>query len=144
MVELEKGKFIFKIYNLKVNRIKKGTDEGKYKKPIPVTKSLMKLLIELGMNKKMGTDEYVLDRATDLDYDYIMDAMSRAFGHYIKLVSNRSLQFSDLRKTYYSHLTTVLGDKTKTYTGHADQEVLMNHYLCKVWLAGNLSDFSVF
>ena len=37
-----------------------------------------------------------------------------------------------------------LGDKAKLFTGHADDEVLMKHYISKAWTAGGLSEFRVF
>ena len=34
-----------------------------------------------------------------------------------------------------------LRDKAKLFTGHSDDEVLMNYYTAKVWSAGGLSVF---
>ena len=46
--------------------------------------------------------------------------------------------------TYITHLTVALGSNAKLFTGHTNDAVLKSHYLNGAFLAGNLSDFSVF
>lgn len=37
-----------------------------------------------------------------------------------------------------------LGDKTKLFTGHGDDQVIRDHYIAQAFVAANLSDFSFF
>jgi len=113
-------------------------------KHVAVTKSLKKLLFQLGWNEKAGSDEYIIGRMGDESVKFMMMSITRGFNHYIKFVTNRELKFKNLRKTYISHLTRALGEKAKMFTGHANDEVLKDHYLSSAYLAGGLSDFSVF
>jgi len=73
-----------------------------------------------------------------------MDSISRGFAHYIKQVTDRPIQFKDLRKTYITHLAQILGDKCKLFTGHTNDETIKDNYISSAFLAGNLSDFSIF
>jgi len=144
LIEIEKGVPVFGISNLKVNRIKYGKDTGKYIRYIPVTKSFQKLLDDLGIDEKKGSDSYLLDREDGSSDDYMMKTMSRGFTHFIKKVTDRKIQFKDLRKTYITRLTIQVGDKAKLFTGHSNDAVLKNHYLSSAHLAGGLNDFEVF
>ena len=143
VVEMGNVVSVFKIQNLKVNRILNGGDEGTNVKHVPITKSLMLLLNEMGYAEKKNTHGYVLERH-GLSTKHLMEIFSRAFGHYIKLVTDRKINFKDLRKTYISHLTMFLGEKTKLFTGHSNDEVLKNHYLNTAFIAGGLCDFQMF
>lgn len=144
IVSLEGDKLVFRINNLKVNRIGNGESEGDYLKNVPITKSLMILLLELGYESKKQTNGFIIDRLEGTDLKYMMATLSRSFTHFIKLATNRKLEFKDLRKTYITHLTMVLGANAKLFTGHTNDQVLKSHYLNGAFLAGNLSDFSVF
>ncbi|HEX8517894.1 MAG TPA: tyrosine-type recombinase/integrase [Bacteroidia bacterium] len=130
--------------NLKVNRQQFGTDTGKNMKPIPVTKGLFKLLLELGYEEKMNEDTYLVVRAPELKIDYLLDQLTRGFSHYLKQVTDLKIEFKDLRKTYINYLSKHLGDKTKLFTGHSDDQVLRDSYLNKEFMAGNLSNIDLF
>ncbi|MFI5151462.1 MAG: hypothetical protein ACHQRM_17170 [Bacteroidia bacterium] len=144
MIEFEPGMLIFKIDNLKVNRIQTGLASGKYVRYVAITSSLMELLQELGFQKGKTMKGYVLARLAELSLKYVMTALSRGFNHYIERVTTRGIQFKDLRKTYTTHLTVALGPNAKMFTGHASDEVLKKHYLSGAYLAGNLGDFRMF
>ena len=144
LIELESGMLVFKIDNLKVNRIQTGLASGKYVRYVPVTSSLMELLRELGYERGRAMNGYVLARPAELTHQYVMTAISRGFNHYVERVTKRGIQFKDLRKTYTTHLTVALGPNAKMFTGHASDEVLKKHYLSGAYLAGNLGDFRVF
>jgi integrase len=144
LIELESGMLVFKIDNLKVNRIQTGLASGKYIRYVPVTSSLMELLRELGYEKGKTLNGYVLARPAELSLKYVMTAISRGFNHYVERVTKRGIQFKDLRKTYTTHLTVALGPNAKMFTGHASDEVLKKHYLSGAYLAGNLGDFRMF
>jgi integrase len=141
---IDKDKKAFQINDFKVNRKQYGKEEGKNKKIVPLTAGLMDLLNELGFEENKGKEFTILDTKNYGSDSTIEKAISRAFGHYIKLVTDKPLQFKNLRKTYISHLVMQLGDKAKLFTGHSDDEVLMNHYISKAWTAGGLSEFRVF
>ena len=143
LVVLEDGVEIFKISNRKVNRIKSGTDTGKYVRNVPITDGLRALLMELGINEKRGSDEYVIPR-NGQSTKYMMQIISRGFAHFIKLATARKVQFKDLRKTYITMMTKALGTSAKMFTGHANDEIIQNHYLSSAYLAGSLSGFKVF
>lgn len=59
-------------------------------------------------------------------------------------VTDRKIEFKDLRKTYITHLSMRLGKDTKIFTGHGDDQVLRDSYIAEEFVAANLSDFSVF
>ena len=101
--------------NRKVNRIKSGTDTGKYIRNVPITEGLRALLIELGMDEKKGSDEYVIPR-NGQSTKYMMQINSRGFSHFIKLASARKVEFKDLRKTYITMMTKALGTSAKMFT----------------------------
>jgi integrase len=144
IIPLEGDKLVFRISNLKVNRIIGGNDDGNYFKNIPITKSLMILLLELGYETKKEKIDFIIDRPDGTDLRYMMGLLSKSFSHFIKLATDRKLEFKDLRKTYITHLTVALGSNAKLFTGHTNDAVLKSHYLNGAFLAGNLSDFSVF
>jgi integrase len=141
--ELEPGKFVFRVSNLKVNRIKTGQDDGRYIRYIPVTKSLMELLIKFGFESGKLMEGFVLARPEPLSIKYVMSAISRGFNHYIKQVTDREIEFNNLRKTYITRITSVLGPNAKLFTGHSSDEVLKKHYLSNAYLAGSLGDFTI-
>lgn len=143
IVPLEDDKLVFRINNLKVNRIADSQDNGEYIKNVPITKSLMLLLLELGYESKRTTNDFIINRPDRSDLKYMMDSLSRSFAHFIKQVTNKKLEFKDLRKTYITHLTLALGADAKLFTGHTNDEVLKGHYLNGAFIAGNLNDFSV-
>lgn len=138
--EVDPGKYVFRLSNLKVNRIMGTSSSLKF---VPLTKSLRQLLNELGMEEKQGSDDYIIERDKDADMDNLKDALSRGFSHYIKLVSDRPLTFKCLRKCYITHLSMSVGD-TGLWTGHSNTKVLRDHYLSSAYIAGNLGEFTIF
>ena len=144
LIEIEKGVFVFRISNLKVNRIKEGKDTGSYVRHIPLTKGLNNLLLEMGLEHKKNSDDFILDRENKVSEKYMMSSISRGFTHFIKLATKKQIQFKDLRKTYITMLTMKVGDKAKLFSGHSNDEVLKNHYLSSAHLAGNLNNFEIF
>ncbi len=144
IIEVDGGIEMFKIQNLKVNRIQTGESKGKYVRYIPITKGLKALLIELGYNEKKGSDEYVLKTDAGESVAYIMQLITRSFSHYVAKAGLRHIVFKDLRKTYISHLTVAMGSNAKMYTGHnGDARVIEQHYLSQAFLSSNLKDFDV-
>ena len=144
--EVETGIEIFDITNLKVTRIQSSRTNLEYNRPIPITQSLKVLLIELGYKTKKGSDEYVFPRPSDVSPLTFVKIVSRAFNHFIKFVNTkgRKKEFKDMRKTYFTYITMALGNKAKLFTGHADEKVLEDSYVVKEFMAGKLSNFTVF
>ena len=105
---------------------------------------MKRFLTELGYSRKKKTDGYIIELEGGADVKFLMDFTSRAFTHDIKLETNRRIEFKDLRKTYITHLAMALGDKTKLFTGHTQDEILQTHYISSAFAASNLSNFSVF
>jgi integrase len=143
LITLENGVEIFGVSNLKVNRIKTGEDTGKYLRYIPVTKSLKKLLIELGYNEKKGTDAYLLEAGGEQSRKYLSELITRSFSWFAMKADITGLSIKHLRKTYITKLTMAMGSLAKTYTGHSNEAVLQNHYLSQAYLTSNLKEFDV-
>lgn len=144
IVELEQNVEVLKINNLKVNRIMTGENEGNFIRYVPITRSLKLLLLSLGYDNMKGKDEYILSRPSNIELMYFMDTLSRGFSHYFNLISDRGLNFKDLRKTYITKMTEKLGSNAKLFTGHTNDEVLKGHYLAGEYLAAKLNDVELF
>lgn len=144
IIELEKEVEVIKVENLKVNRIMTGEDIGEHQRYIPMTRSLKRLLVTMGYDNKKGTDQYIIERQEGMDMMYFMESLSRGFGHYFKQVSDRGLQFKDLRKTYITRMTEELGSNAKIFTGHTNDEVLKGHYIAGEYTAAKLNDLELF
>ncbi len=144
LIEIEKDVWVFKIDNLKVNRIQTGNESGNYIKYIPLTKSLKKLLIEMGYDNNKKSWNYLLLRENNQSAEWMADCLSRGFSHFIKLVTDRKITFKHLRKTYITMLTMQVGEKAKLFTGHTNNETLKNHYLSGAHVAAGLNNFEIF
>ncbi len=143
IIELDGGIELFGIANLKPNRIKSGNDNGRYIRYIPITRSLKKLLIELGYNEKKGSDAYILEADKETSRKHLIGFISRSFTHFCQVGQVKDLTIKNLRKTYVTKLTIVMGENAKIFTGHQDVQVMQNHYLSQAYLAANLKDFDV-
>jgi integrase len=143
IIEVDGGVEMFRISNLKINRIRTGQETGKYVRYIPVTRSLKALLVELGYNEKQGSDECVLKTDAGESTAYTMQLITRSFSHYVAKAGLRHIVFKDLRKTYISSLSIAMGASAKMYTGHADSRVVEHHYLSQSFLTSKLKDFDV-
>jgi integrase len=140
--DIDEDENVINTDNKKVNRQQEVED--KYVKFIPLTKSLMDLLIELGYESKKGSHDTIINWQKDISPEALMSLLSRSFGHYIKLVTNRRITLKSLRKTYITYLAMVLGEKVNLFTGHSTTEVLKTHYIRSAQIAGSLSEFRMF
>ena len=119
---------LFIIDNLKVKRMKKNNKECK--KYIGINVDLEDFLIELGMNEKIGTDEYILFPNRDVKTKTIMTDLSRGFSHYKEGAGiKKDISLSNLRKTYFTWHHQVLGDDTGLVSSHSTTQVLEKYYL---------------
>ena len=122
------GVKLFIIDNLKVKRIKKDAKERK--KYIGINADLEDFLIELGMNDKIGNDEYILLPKRDRSTNTLMNDLSRGFTHYKNGAGiKKNISLSNLRKTYLTWHHQVLGDDTGLVSSHSTTQVLEKYYL---------------
>ena len=122
------GVKLFIIDNLKVKRMKKNNKECK--KYIGINVDLEDFLIELGMNEKIGTDEYILYPNRTSTTKTIMTDLSRGFSHYKEGAGiKKDISLSNLRKTYLTWHYQVLGDDTGLVSSHSTTQVLEKYYL---------------
>ena len=116
------------IDNLKVNRIKKDAKERK--KYIGINADLEDFLIELGMNEKIGTDEYIIFPKRDRSTKTMMNDLSKGFTYFKNGAGiNKKISLSNLRKTYLTWHHQVLGDDTGLVSSHSTTHVLDKYYL---------------
>ena len=109
-------------------RMKKNNKECK--KYIGINIDLEEFLIELGMNEKIGTDEYILFPNRDVKTKTIMTDLSRGFSHYKEGAGiKKDISLSNLRKTYLTWHHQVLGDDTGLVSSHSTTQVLEKYYL---------------
>ena len=122
------GVKLFIIDNLKVKRMKKNNKECK--KYIGINADLEDFLIELGMNEKIGKDEYILSPNRDRITKTMMNDLSKGFTHYKNGAGiKKDISLSNLRKTYLTWHHQVLGDDTGLVSSHSTTHVLDKYYL---------------
>lgn len=122
------GVKLFIIDNLKVKRMKKNNKECK--KYIGINVDLEDFLIELGMNEKIGRDEYILYPNRTSTTKTIMNDLSKGFSHYKGGAGiKKDISLSNLRKTYLTWHHQVLGDDTGLVSSHSTTQVLEKYYL---------------
>lgn len=122
------GVKLFIIDNLKVNRIKKDAVERK--KYIGINADLEDFLIKLGMNKKIGMDEFILYPDRTCSTKTIMNDLSKGFTHFKEGVGiKKDISLSNLRKTYLTWHHQVLGEDTGLVSSHSTNQVLEKYYL---------------
>jgi len=123
----ENGVRFFYVENLKVNRIKKGRTSKM--KSLPINADFEQLLVELGMEEKKNTSEYVLFPERDCTTKTIMDRLSRSFTHYKNGAGiTKDISQKNLRKTYITWVNQVMGNQTGLITSQST-EVIGKYYL---------------
>ena len=123
----ESGVKFFLLENLKVNRIKKGKKAKM--KHIPINADLEQLLVELGINEKKNSSDYILFPKRDCTTKTIMDRLSRSFTHYKNGAGiTKDISQKNLRKTYITWVNQVMGNQTGIITSQSNQ-VIDKYYL---------------
>ena len=123
----ESGVKFFLLENLKVNRIKKGKKAKM--KHIPINADLEQLLVELGMETKKNSSEYILFPERDCTTKTIMDRLSKSFTHYKQGAGiTKDISQKNLRKTYITWVNQVMGSQTGLITSQSNQ-VIDKYYL---------------
>jgi integrase len=100
------------------------------KKYIGINADLEDFLIELGMNEKIGKNEYILYPNRTITTKTIMNDLSKGFSHYKEGAGiKKDISLSNLRKTYLTWHHQVLGDDTGLVSSHSTTQVLEKYYL---------------
>ncbi|WP_298419792.1 hypothetical protein [uncultured Kordia sp.] len=145
--EVENRPTYILVPNLKVERQKgKGFNDNVPPKIIPVTTSLNLLLHRLGYEEKKGSHEYILcpDRSKITTLG-IMENLSKGFSHFFDLLdTGRKLQLKHLRKTYLTHLQSVMGTEAKLLSSHSTDDVLKKHYIDQTVINKAVKDLKIF
>ncbi len=145
-IDEEEGNQFIKIEDYKVNHIqKRNLEKNKKYVYIPMTKTLIELLNELGYQEKGTSDEYILaPEITQNRKNVISDVLCRGFSHYFEqLNSNKHLTFKSLRKAYITNLVLYLGaENARSVTGHSSTQIIENNYLDKKEIAKALRGFN--
>jgi integrase len=146
-IEESEGIEVIKVEDYKVNHIQNRTNDERKFIFIPITDSLRQLLIELGYEKYVNTDNYILAPEVKISRTQVMsDILSRGFSHYYnQLNTGRKLTFKSLRKAYITNLEIFMGNgNTKAITGHSDNQVIERNYIDKKEIAKAMRGFNVF
>ena len=113
------GNFL-KIPNWKVNRIKKTDSYFSY---TPITADLAELLLQFN-----GSEGYIVvpehrNRTT------LKKFITKAFTHYWRVSGlKREVSFKNLRKTYVTRLTSLIGEQA-LFVKHSEDKTAIKHYL---------------
>lgn len=125
-----KGSFFLTGANLKTIRMKKIKNNKEKQWVAPVFPQFYDFLVSIGLNDKMGSDEFILkisNRETVM-LRTICDNFSKAFTHFSKK-AGFDYKRNDLKNTYISNLSLIMGDNTNVITDHASLDVVKNNYL---------------
>lgn len=142
IVPVGEAKLVLKVPNLKVDRIMRGRSSKEHMKYIPVTKSLLRLLKELGYDQHKNSYHRIINRP-DQSIEQAKGLLSRAFSHFNSFTDNRQMMFGVLRKTYITKLTIAAGPNAKLFTGSSSDAVLRDSYISSAFVAASLDDFEV-
>ncbi len=148
--DVKQNPYYIEVSNLKVERSKKtkgtGAEKNVAPKIIPITKSLLQILNELGYEEKKNSNDFIINPERDeKSTDWMMSILSRSFTHFFKLLdSDRVLNFKCLRKTYLTYLDQAVKEDTKSLSSHADQEVLKKHYIDEKVISTAVTSLEIF
>ena len=123
------GNLLIVVPNLKVKRITKKEFRPKY---IPVYQHLLDFLKSIGLDAKIGIDEYIICPNREVKMNTLKDCTSRAFTHYYAKAcpdAKETLCFKSLRKTYLTYLSKYVGSDAIYLSSHASETTLEKHYL---------------
>ncbi|PZR31612.1 MAG: hypothetical protein DI538_20745 [Azospira oryzae] len=130
------GNFL-RIPNWKVNRIQKASHYYSY---TPITADLAELLLEFPVT---NPEDYIVvpqlkGRAS------LKLFISKAFTHFWKKAGlTRKVTFKNLRKTYITRLTAIIGEKA-LYVKHNEDKTAVKHYLQKKELLDATKDVRLY
>jgi len=135
---------IITVQDLKSNRIRKRKGDIKYKY-VSVSRSLHKLLVELGFDQMKGKEDFVIaPEVIQNRMKVLPNNLSRSFSHfYAKTGMERNLTLKALRKTYLTRLK-MYWSSIRHLSGHSDERVLDEFYLDRKQMAIAMRDFEVY
>jgi integrase len=129
------GKTYFKfIYSdLKVNRIQKKSTEKQ--KSTMIHADLLDFLNTLGLNDKIGNDEFIICPDRTRNVKNLIDQLSKSFTHYRDLAGLRKeISIKHLRKTYITWINSMYNDRTFLLTGHSNNDIVKKYYVNSAFL----------
>ena len=100
---------------------------------IPIFKKTYDILLRLGLEDKLGTNEFVISPETE-NRDTVKRVMSRAFLWYWRLYapdSERKVSFKSLRSTFVTIATIITGDQFEMVQKHTNRDTANKHYMKK-------------
>ncbi len=126
------------IPNWKVNRIKKTSVYQSY---TPITRDLAEVLTQFDISS--DPDQYIVAPEYQ-NRDTLKKLISGAFSHYWKFTGiNRKVTFKNLRKTYITRMTDLLGEKAM-FIKHGSDRTAIKHYLNKKELISSTRNIELF
>ena len=137
------GKTYFKfIYSdLKVNRIQKKSTEKQ--KSTMIHADLLDFLNTLGLNDKIGNDEFIICPDRTRNVKNLIDQLSKSFTHYRDLAGLRKeISIKHLRKTYITWINSIYNDRTFLLTGHSNNDIVKKHYVNSAFLTQDEMDLT--
>ncbi len=88
------------------------------------------MLIELGMDEKIHSNEKIIDPKEKYALSSLMDLITDAFTHYrIGACVKKSFTLKDLRKTYLTWTYHAMGENTGKISSHAGTKILKDYYI---------------
>jgi integrase len=137
----EKGKPAYiRIEDSKVNHQRRIADDNfKKYKALPISKNLMKILMECGYKNNKGKDIFVIaPKITDMieRHYHVAITLSKGFRYYYrKLNTGRQLTMNCLRIADATAKYNMTDGHAHWLTGHSSAYVAQNHYVDKVEIA---------
>lgn len=130
------GNFL-RIPNWKVNRIQKSNNYYSY---TPITADLAELLVEFNMTDP--NDFIIVPEQTSRAS--LKKFISKAFTHYWRLTGlKRKVSFKNLRKTYVTRLTSLIGEQA-LFVKHNEDKTAIKAYLNKQELLEKTKDVKLY
>lgn len=106
---------------------------------IPVITQLKELLCEMGYEKNIGQDKYLIETTENVSRKTIMFQLSKSFTFYYRqLNTGKNISLKHLRKTYLTHLQILTGNAI-SISGHSNEQILDEHYLDGIEIAKNVA-----
>ena len=104
------------------------TKTNNYRTYVVITDDLMDLLIRLGIEKYLGSDNYIFVPEWE-NRKTLKEFMSKSFSHFWKTTGiQKEVSFRHLRKTYITQMMALLGDKAKNVK-HTNDKTAAEYYI---------------
>lgn len=130
MIHFESGMPVFiQSPNIKINRQQNNFDEKDFQFAfVPVAEELSELLEELGLQKNIGSNDYIIEPDVLNNRKYLEDFASKSFTFFFKrLKRDYSRQLKHFRKTYITQEDLFVNGRISMQ--HANYGVTAKHYI---------------